>query len=952
MKKNQLAERKDNKKLFSIIFTAIIALMLFAVSVFVVKPQQTAHAETGGTVTLHVYDPTQDYNNLAAWVWLKGGSGTEFNMTTTPADGEPFMKEYEQNGKTEQNISRRIEITFSASEMAELKGGRNMGFLICVATGKSGDDFWTRYEKETSDVFVNMSTAFDENNHADVYYVRKDTGAHTDLEEAIQTLEKITSARFTAKTATKVSIQFEVTTPLNPGITAYLSNGRSLLDTTEVTIDDDNACVGYATFENKFDFSVDYEIMIDGITTECLVSKTAFIDDLDFINIYESVDTQNQKLGCEYSAASSTFRVWAPFASSVVLRLFGDGSNGPQEKAQFMKKHIPASGEWGGVWALTIEGDLKGKYYTYVVNNNGFETETIDPYAKACGANGARAMIIDLDDTDPADWEADKNWWKKSQESMTAVDTPIIWEVTVHDFSSSADSGMKYKGKYLAFTEENTTVPGKPGLKTGVNYLKDLGITYVHLNPAYDFASVDEADLTSADGSSYNWGYDPQNYNIPEGSYSTDPYNGAVRINEFKRMVQALHNAGIGVIMDVVYNHTFNTGGQAFHDTVPYYYHRTEENGQFSNDSGCGNGTASERTMMRKFMVESLVYWAEEYHIDGFRFDLMGIHDVVTLNMIRAELDKIQYDPQDPTNNGKRILMYGEPWDGYYNKTPYSYTKRVATTQSFTSAQGKYVGNAGNKPMRLVYQDGFGSTTSFDMLSPRIAVFNDSGREGLRGNVWAGNIGSGWVNGAPGDYQRVRKMIEGGIAGSDVGAQGLHVGLASRNVAYSCAHDNYTLWDQIRGKKYGDETALYYDDPVASDVKRCKLAASTYLMSAGISFLLAGEEMGRTKYGNENSYDSPAKLNQINWSRQEAFKDLHDYYKNLIHLRRQYSDKLFSYKKLTTLEFGYGSGFEVINGDQGHFKFTRTKNGTTLTMDLNPSSLTGYVQIGTTKYNI
>ncbi|MDE7107273.1 MAG: hypothetical protein K2O39_03035 [Clostridiales bacterium] len=927
-------------KILTAFFAAVIMLMIFAVALFASGGQSTAHAEYAGSITIHVYDSSNKYDTLAGWIWLKGGSGTEHAMSKTAAADEPFFKG--------DNKAHTMTFELSDKQLASLQSTAQLGFLVCVAKPGGKGTFWDRYEKEGADVFISVADAFDENNHADVYYVRKDLVAYTDIEEGRQAMEKIISANFIEKTNSSIKVQFEATTPQKSGVTAELYEGKTkLCDSTKVEIDSKNPTVGVATFGKiNFDFLKEYSIKINTLAKSGLVAKTGLIDTTDFINIFETPETQNLEYGAIYdkSKDETTFRLWAPFATEVQLNVYLDGSTGVPQMKPKMKKR-PGT-PWGGVWEFSIPGEQFGKYYNYTVTNNGTETETIDLYAKACGANGTRAMIIDLDTTDPQGWEADAKWYEKA-ENKTAVDTPVIWEVSVNDFSSSADSGMKYKGKYLAFTEQNTTVPGKPTLKTGVNYLKDLGITYVHLNPVYDFSSVDEADMSLADGSSFNWGYDPQNYNIPEGSYSTDPANGAVRINEFKRMVKALHDAGIGVIMDVVYNHTYNTGGQAFHDTVPYYYHRTEIDGKFSDDSGCGNGTASERTMMRKFMVESLVYWATEYHIDGFRFDLMGIHDIVTLNMIRDELDNV-----GGTGKGKRILMYGEPWDGYYGKTPESYTKRIAATKNMNSSKGKYVGNANNNLMKYVYNGGYGSTTSFDVLSPRIAVFNDSGREGLRGNVWAGAIGQGWANGAPGNYQRVRKMIEGGVAGSDVGAEGLHVGIGSRNVAYSCAHDNYTLWDQIRGKKYGEETALYYDDPVADDIKRCKLVASAVLMSSGMSFLLAGEEMGRTKYGNENSYDSPVKLNQINWSRQEAFKELHDYYSNLIHLRRQYSAQLFSYAETAkSVAFSYGSGFEG-NGGTGAFTFTRTQNNTTLTLSLDPTAKSGYVQIGTTKYNI
>ncbi|MDE6293611.1 MAG: hypothetical protein K2L88_03185 [Clostridiales bacterium] len=921
-------------KILSLVAAAIIALMIVVVALVAGGGEPVAHAASGGSVTIHVYDSTQNYSKLASWVWFGKGAGTEYKISSAAAQDEPFFKEYSENGKTVKNVARTFKIDLTEEQVLGLKGGTQLGFLVCVSTGKSDTDFWKRYEKETADVLVDLSTVLDANNHADIYYVRKDNIAYTDLEEALATLEKITSARFTAKTATNVTLQFEVTTPLSKGLKAFLYNGNAELGTATVNVDSTNPCTGKVTFNTKFDFSINYTVMVEGVSTECVVSKTAFIDDADFIKTYEGADTQKLKYGCDYKPSATTFRVWAPFASSVVVKIFNNGSAEQHESAHFMSKRIPQGGEWGGVWELTREGDLNGKYYTYVVTNDDFDTETIDPYAKACGANGTRAMILDLDSTDPAGWDNDAKWRDRNAANKTAVDTPIIWEVTVNDFSSSADSGMKYKGKYLAFTENNTTVPGNKSLKTGVNYLKDLGITYVHLNPVYDFATVDEGDFTRADSGAFNWGYDPQNYNIPEGSYSTDPANGAVRINEFKRMVKALHDAGIGVIMDVVYNHTYSTSGQALHDTVPYYYHRTDVNGKFTNGSGCGNETASERTMVRKYIIDSMLYWAEEYHIDGFRFDLMGVHDNTTLTTIRNELDKID----------KRILLYGEPWsaDGCY--VPQSFKNRIAASKSAAGITGYAVNPSTNMLVKNMFA-GYNDEYPRDMtaLPDRIAVFNDGGREGLRGN---NDPGKGWANGSLGMVGKVAGMIEGGADGDH---KSMNLGVGSRNVAYAAAHDNYTLWDQIRGVKQGVQSTLFYDEPVAEDIKRCKLVASAYMMSTGMCFMLAGEEMGRTKYGNHNSYNSPAKLNQIVWSRQADFSSLHSYFRDLIKLRKQYSTQLFSYSKSTSANFCWGNFGETgPDYTNGSFTFTRTKNGATLEMTLNASTRKGTVKIGGT----
>lgn len=941
MMKNQFAKRNISFKKLVYLLAAVGVLAIALAAMLFTRAQSSAVAESSSTVTIHVYDSLSQYDKIAGWFWVKGGSGKEHTISASPAADEQFAKTTVTDGVSTTNKAHTFTAEFSEGQTTQLKNGTPLGMLVCNSKGASEGDFWNRYEKETPDVFVDISKAFDANNHADVYYVRKDNVAYTDIEEAKMALDKVTSARFVTKTSTSVTVAFEATATLRANVIAKIMNGETEVARARISVNSSNKFAGTAVFtalnSSNFDFTADYVLVVDGIPSGgASIVKTALIDDAEFIRTYESADTQDLEFGAVYTPAKTTLRVWAPFATAVTANLYDDGLTGSATQRLEMTKRMPASGNWGGVWELELNGDCNGKYYTYTVNNYGAETETIDPYAKACGVNGNRGMIVDLDSTDPAGWANDK---PLSVTNAINADTPIVWEVTVKDFSSSADSGMKYKGKYLAFTEQNTTVPGT-SLKTGINYLKDLGITYVHLNPVYDFATVDETELSKADNTkdSFNWGYDPQNYNIPEGSYSTDPYNGAVRINEFKRMVMALHEAGIGVIMDVVYNHTYSTSGQALHDTVPYYYHRTDVNGAFTDASGCGNETASERTMMRKYMVDSLVYWAKEYHVDGFRFDLMGIHDLTTISAIRTALDNLDIE----NNGGRKLLMYGEPWSADGTYTPASYTKRVNATRTGTAGvTGQAINPTNNKLVKMMFA-GNGYARNMTELPDRVAVFNDTGREGLRGN---NDPGHGWVNGNPGGVGGVMKMIEGGAGSS---GSGMTTGAGSRNVAYAAAHDNYTLWDQIVGARHGERTALEYDVADPTNIKRCKMAGAAYLTSTGISFMLAGEEMGRTKYGNENSYNSPSKLNQITWSRQREFSSLYNFYKDLIGLRKQYSSQLFSYGKSTSASFCYGNfGNNVTDYETGHFEFTRTQGGATLRLNFTATTLTGTITIGT-----
>ena len=463
------------------------------------------------------------------------------------------------------------------------------------------------------------------------------------------------------------------------------------------------------------------------------------------------------ELGCFYAPDKTTFKLWAPTSTEVTLNLYTTGSDdeeGAADLGSYAMSKVMDGDKWTGVWSVTVDGDLKNVFYTYTSTNKALVTEKektatfVDPYAKATGVNGDRAMVVDLDSTDPEGWDKDAHIYVDEQTDA------IIWEVVVRDFSASETSGVTEanRGKYLAFTEKGTTVNGEGMVPTCVDYLKELGITHVQINPFYDFATVNEAkDLANQ----YNWGYDPENYNVPEGSYSSNPYDGNVRINECKQMIQALHEAGIGVIMDVVYNHTYFTDTSNFQLAVPNYYYRFNEAGGWSNASGCANDTASERAMYRKFMIESCRYWAEEYHVDGFRFDLMGIHDVETMNLIREDLDKI-----DP-----RIIMYGEGWSAassVFDKTTCTGAETVSSSQR----------NA-------------------KVLSERVGLFNDEIRDGIKGNVFS-DTGTGFAQGASACYSNLAY----GIRANSVGKGSTWSSVApSQCVTYSSCHDNHALYD-------------------------------------------------------------------------------------------------------------------------------------------------------------
>ncbi len=541
-------------------------------------------------------------------------------------------------------------------------------------------------------------------------------------------------------------------------------------------------------------------------------------------------------LGASYNKNGTKFKLWAPTASRVQLRLFTTGSD--NENGACVLQTIDMDITSDDVWECYIKGDIKNRYYTYLVTIAGKCHETVDIYAKATGVNGERAMVVDLKATNPENWESDE---RKAVQKPTDA---FIWEVGIKDFSFLKSSGVseKNRGKYLAFTEKNTSLNNMGNKKTCLAYLKELGITHVHLLPCFDFASIDE---TSDDAEIYNWGYDPKNYNVPEGSYSSNPYDGNVRIKEFKQMVQSLHEEGIAVVMDVVYNHTFESENSYFNKTVPAYYYR-HYGDVWANASGCGCETASERKMFRKYMIDSVKYWAEEYHIDGFRFDLMAIHDTECMNEIRKALDALP--------NGKNILMYGEPWSAL----PTSQENGISVC----------------------------SKNNMNILNRRIASFNDNIRDAIVGKIHNHVESMGFIAGGHGNEDDIKSAIlaQSTLLGSD--RYRYWATYPSQVINFISCHDNLSLYDKlVLATKGGIAYENRYDDIVAMN----KLAATIYICSQGIPFWQAGEEFARTKHGNANSYNSAASLNALDWSRIEEYSDLVDYYKGLIKIRKKYS---------------------------------------------------------------
>lgn len=526
-------------------------------------------------------------------------------------------------------------------------------------------------------------------------------------------------------------------------------------------------------------------------------------------------------LGAFCSPEGTSFRLWAPTAQSVELRLYRTGHG---DNAFF---RINLSKESKGVWFWSSPENLDGVYYDYAVTVQGVSQETADPYARACGLNGSRSMVIDLARTNPEGWQKDVPPPKQPED--------IIYEVHVREFSWAESGGFpeETRGKYKAFSCTGTTLRHDGEHPTGISWLKRLGITHVQLMPVYDFGSVDEGNPEG----SFNWGYDPVNYNVPEGSYSTDPAHGEVRIRELKELVQSLHQNGFRVIMDVVYNHTYHRDSW-LERTVPGYYYRQYPDGTFSDGSGCGNDIASERSMCAKYILDSVLYWAEEYHMDGFRFDLMGLLDTQLMESIRKALD-------DRWGRGEK-LVYGEPWSA----------GKTALAPGFQLANKEHL----------------------PLLDPQIGAFCDGVRDTVKGSVMDPED-KGFVNGGA--------HLEADILHSISGWRGNHpkfsAAAPSQIINYLSCHDDLTLWDKLVITL--DPQKQY--DCFSSDVLRAnRLAAAVCCTCQGRLFLLSGEEFGRTKQGSPNTYRSPITLNRLDWERAWQNRELADYYRGLFALRK------------------------------------------------------------------
>lgn len=513
-----------------------------------------------------------------------------------------------------------------------------------------------------------------------------------------------------------------------------------------------------------------------------------------------------------YSPEKSVFTLWVPSASKVRLNLYLSGEGGEAEE------QLEMSMADDGTWRICVDRDLKGSFYTFQIEKDGnWLDETPGIWAKAVGINGNLAAVIDLNDTNPEGWEEDRSPELKMHSDI------ILYELHHRDFSIDPNSGIENKGKFLALTEIGTKTPD--GEAIGLDHLKELGVTHIHILPSFDFATIDETKLEE---NKYNWGYDPKNYNVPDGSYSTDPADPVVRIREFKEMVKSLYQNGFRIVLDVVYNHAASTDHSNFNLTVPGYFYRQNSDGSYSDASGCGNETASEREMVRHYIIESVKYWAKEYHIDGFRFDLMGIHDIETMNRLREELLKI-----DPT-----IFVYGEGWLAADSPLPF---EQRAVKENVGHMEG-------------------------------IAVFNDEFRDGLKGSTFdeqEPGYASGNING---HFEPVKYGIVGGTQHSQVVYDGLlycdgpYAGAPSQTINFVSCHDGYTLIDKLKLSVHGDGVE---NELVPID----KLIHTVLLTAQGIPFIRGGDEIMQDKQGVPNSFKSPDNINQIDWALKAKNRD-------------------------------------------------------------------------------
>lgn len=762
--------RKSIKRTGAVCLIILLLSTMLAPFTFVIK----ARAESAVTLKLHYHRADGNYAPWDVWLWPAGGEGA----------GYPFA---EEDGE----MVATMEVPAGVSEV---------GFIVRT-------EDWTK--DIADDQFIDITEVLSGTVHA--YVESEVVGYKKEYADDVVIGTKLKTAIYDGDKTIALTFTGEINEEQEAGIEVKGKEG--LIEIEGINYNGDNKYM--LKLKEKLNLFKNYKVTYEKEDHKVNMPNIYSTEDFEKSYTYTGDD-----LGAVYSKEETTFKVWAPTAEEMYLNLYETGKAWESD----LKESIVMTPTDNGTWTHTVSGDIAGTYYTYTAVIDGEKNETCDPYARTTGYNGKRAMVIDLASTNPEGWENDKN-----PHAGESINDAIIYEIHVRDFSIDASSGMKNKGKYLAFTETGTV--NSKGDKTGVDYLKELGITHLHILPFYDYGSVDE----TKSGGEYNWGYDPVNYNVPEGSYATDANDGAVRVKEAKQMVKALHDNGISVVMDVVYNHVYSGKDFCMNRLVPGYFSRISADGTYSNGSGCGNDTASERSMVRKYIVDSVCYWADEYHIDGFRFDLVGLLDVDTINEIMTEVHKDHPD----------VIFYGEGWNMNTGVT--------------------------KEDVRL-------ATQGSSRFVPGFAFFNDNIRDDLKGSVF--DESTGFVSGAGGK--------ENSMAASFMGRE-VWCKNPAQIVNYASCHDNMTLMDRL---------AVSREDASREDLIRMNnLAAAFYMTAEGIPFMQAGEEILRTKVKEDgtfdsNSYASSDAVNSIKWDdiSEPEYKEVHDYYKGLIEFRKAHEN--------------------------------------------------------------
>ncbi|MBP5185156.1 MAG: type I pullulanase [Lachnospiraceae bacterium] len=735
-------------------------------------PLQKVSASEGVTLKLHYHRTDGNYKDWDVWLWEAGKDGA----------GYPFV---EENGEM---VATKV-IT---------SGATSIGFIVRTSS----------WDKDINqDQFIDIAEMASGTVHI---YVESGVEGYTKVygDDAVKGV-KIKSARYNGKDAIEVlmTAQSEVDkdkafTVKGPKGEVKISKVAEMGTTYQLILSE--------PLKDTSSYTVYYQDSPCSVTMPNIYSTEKFESEFTYTG---------SDLGATWTKEKTTFRVWSPVAEKMKVNLYKSGTEGTND----LIESIDMKADANGTWVAEKSGDQNGVYYTYTVTIDDVDTETIDPYARTAGVNGKRGMIIDLSSTNPSGWDADKN--PNAGKKYTDA---VIYETHIRDLTVGKDANISKPGTFLGVAELGTKTSG--GIATGLSHVIELGATHLHILPMYDFGSVDETK------GGYNWGYDPVNYNIPEGSYSTDPYNGAVRVGELKQMVKALHDNGISVVMDVVYNHVYSAGDFSVNKLVPGYFSRITESGSYSNGSGCGNDTATERSMVRKFVVDSVNYWADEYHIDGFRFDLVGLIDVDTINEIVETVHKKHPD----------VIFYGEGWSLTTNVTK----ENVAL-----------------------------ATQPNSQLTPGFAYFNDTFRDAVKGGVFNASE-TGFVSGASGKEFTISRSFLGRCSWCKTPVQ---------SVNYAACHDNNTLFDRLTLSAKGAS----FEELASMN----KLSAAITLTSEGIPFLMSGEEMLRTKKNadgslNENSYNAGDSVNALDYSTlsDAAYKNVNDYYKGLIAFRKAHAD--------------------------------------------------------------